>query len=134
MTKLTEIEGIGDVYAQKLKEAGIETTDALLGACATPKGRKDLADSTGAGTKLIMKWANRVDLARIKGVGGEYADLLECAGIDTVPELGQRNAENLHAKITEVNAEKNLTRRLPSVDQVGAWVDQAKALPRVLTY
>jgi predicted flap endonuclease-1-like 5' DNA nuclease len=134
MAKIITVEGIGDVYAQKLMGAGIDTTEALLEKGATPQGRKELAEKTGIGAKSILEWVNRVDLLRIKGVGEEYSDLLEAVGVDTVPELAQRNAENLHAKMREVNEEKELVRRLPTLSQVGDWIEQAKALPRVITY
>jgi predicted flap endonuclease-1-like 5' DNA nuclease len=134
MAKLEIVEGIGDVYAAKLREAGIPTTEALLKAGATPQGRKELADKAGIGGKLILEWVNHVDLFRIKGVGEEYSDLLEEAGVDTVVELAQRNAANLYAKMGQVNAEKELVRRLPTLGQVSDWIEQAKALPRVLTY
>lgn len=134
MTKLTEVEGIGEVYAQKLKDAGVATTNALLKQGATSKGRKGIAEKTGVGEKLILEWVNHVDLFRIKGVGEEYADLLEEAGVDTVPELAQRNPENLYQKLGAINEEKKLVRRPPSQAQVGDWIEQAKALPRVITY
>ncbi len=134
MTKLTEVEGIGEIYAQKLKDAGIATTEALLETGATPAGRKELEETTGISSKLLLKWINRADLFRIKGVGEEYADLLEVAGVDTVPELAQRNPENLAQKLVEINEEKKLVRRTPTPDQVKDWVEQAKQLPRVLTY
>lgn len=134
MTKLTVVEGIGEVYAAKLKEIGIQTTEALLEAGATPKGRQTLEEKTGIGHALILKWVNHVDLFRIKGISEEYSDLLEAAGVDTVPELAQRNAENLHAKMQEVNAEKKLVRKLPALSQVSDWIEQAKALPRAITY
>ncbi len=134
MTKLTTIEGIGEVYAAKLKEAGIRTTEALLEACKTPQGRKDLAEKTGISEKLVLEWANRADLFRISGVGEEYADLLEASGVDTVPELARRNADNLYAKMQEVNAEKKLVRKMPTRNQVAGWIEQAKSLPRVMTY
>jgi len=134
MTKLTEIEGIGDIYAAKLKDAGIATTEALLDKGATPGGRKKLEETTGISGKLLLKWINRADLFRIKGVGEEYADLLEVAGVDTVPELAQRNPENLAQKLIEINEEKKLVRRTPAPDQVEDWVAQAKHLPRVINY
>lgn len=98
------------------------------------KGRDALAEKTGISDKLILKWANRADLDRISGVGSEYADLLEAAGVDTVPELAQRKPENLHKKMVEVNEEKNLVRKMPTLKQVEDWVDQAGKLPRVLNY
>ena len=134
MTKLIEIEGIGDVYAQKLQDVGINTTEALLEAGANPAGRKDLAEKTGISPKLLLEWINRADLSRVKGIGEEYADLLEAAGVDTVPELAQRNAANLHAKMVEVNEAKSLVRKTPSANQVADWVAQAKELPRVINY
>ena len=134
MTKITEVEGIGAVYAEKLAEAGITSTQALLEQGSSPKGRKAIVDNTGISNTLVLKWVNRADLFRVKGIGEEYADLLEVAGVDTVPELAQRNAENLYKKISEVNAEKNLVRKLPGASQVADWVSQAKALPRKITY
>ena len=132
--KLTEVEGIGEAYSQKLKDAGIETTDALLDKGASPRGRGELADATGIGGKLILEWVNLVDLFRIKGISEEYADLLEEAGVDTVRELAQRNPENLYQKLVAVNGEKKLVRRLPGQGQVGDWIEQAKNLPRAVTY
>jgi predicted flap endonuclease-1-like 5' DNA nuclease len=134
MTKLTAIEGIGETYAATLAEAGITTTEHLLDSCATPKGRTDLAASTGISKKLVLKWANRADLARIKGIGEEYADLLEYSGVDTVPDLARRVPENLHAKMVEVNDEKSLVRQTPSLKSVTDWIGQAKELPRIMTY
>ena len=134
MAKLIAIEGIGEVYARKLNDAGLQTTEDLLEACKTPQGREELAEKTGISGKLLLEWTNLADLFRIKGIGEEYSDLLEEAGVDTVPELAQRNADNLHAKLAEVNAEKSLVRRLPAASQVADWVEQAKALPRVITY
>ena len=134
MTKLESIEGIGEKYADQLREAGVGSQESLLGKGANPKGRKELAEATGISGKLILKWVNRADLARIKGVGEEYADLLEYSGVDTVPELAQRNPENLFAKMTEVNEAKKLVRSMPSAKQVAEWVAQAKELPRIMTY
>ena len=134
MAKLTKIEGIGEFYAQKLREAGIATTQALLEKGATPKGRQEIAEKTDISEKLILEWVNHVDLFRIKGVGEEYSDLLEAAGVDTVPELAQRNPEHLYQKLVAVNQEKELVRRLPNQAQVSDWVEQAKRLPRVITY
>lgn len=134
MTKLVTVEGIGQVYAQKLEDAGITNTDLFLQKGTTPKGRQELAEATGISGKLILEWLNHVDLFRIKGVSEEYADLLEAAGVDTVPELAQRNPENLFQKLGEVNQAKKLVRRLPGANQVASWVEQAKDLPRVLEY
>lgn len=134
MARIIDIEGIGPVYAEKLAAAGITTVEALLKAGASPKGREALEEETGIGHKLILEWVNLADLFRIKGVGEEYSDLLEEAGVDTVPELAQRNAENLYAKLQEVNAAKELVRRLPTQSQVADWIGQAKNLDRVVTY
>jgi hypothetical protein len=129
-----KVEGIGQVYAGKLKEMGITTTAALLRAGATPKGRKELAEQSGISPKQILKWVNRVDLARIKGISEQYADLLEAAGVDTVPELAQRNADSLLQKLVETNEAKRLVRRLPTLGMVSSWIAQAKELPRVIVY
>ncbi len=134
MTKLQKIEGIGDVYAAKLEEAGVSTVEALLEEGKTPKGRATLGEKTGISDKLLLKWINRADLFRIKGIGEEYGDLLEMAGVDTVPELAQRNPENLYNKLCQVNEERQLVRRLPTLAQVTDWIAQAKELPRVITY
>jgi predicted flap endonuclease-1-like 5' DNA nuclease len=135
MTKLIEIEGIGKVYAQTLAEkAGLETVEGFLQAAATPKGREELAEKTGISPKLILEWANRADLSRLKGVGEEYSDLLEAAGVDTVRELAQRNPDNLYEKLKEVKEQKKLVRRLPGKADVARWVEEAKSLPPILTY
>jgi predicted flap endonuclease-1-like 5' DNA nuclease len=134
MANLLMIEGVGEKYAQKLKGAGIKSTDALLKMGSTPKGRKEIAAKTGIGDSLILEWVNHVDLFRIKGVGEEYADLLEEAGVDTVVELATRNPENLLQKMAEVNLEKKLVRRMPVLSMVLSWVEQAKHLPRMINY
>jgi predicted flap endonuclease-1-like 5' DNA nuclease len=134
MAKIVDVEGIGTKYADKLTKAGIATTGVLLKAGATPKGRKELAEKTGIGDALILKWVNHVDLYRIKGVGSEYSELLEAAGVDTILELAQRKAANLIQKIVAVNQEKKLVRKLPVESQVADWIEQAKKLPRVINY
>jgi predicted flap endonuclease-1-like 5' DNA nuclease len=135
MARIINIEGIGPHYKQMLKEkADITTTEALLKACASPQEREVLAGKTGISSTLILEWANLADLFRIKGVGEEYSDLLEEAGVDTVVELAQRNPDNLYQGLQETNERKALVRRLPSLEQVKDWVTQAKKLPRVLTY
>jgi len=134
MTKLVDIEGIGPVYAAKLQKAGVGSAEALLDQGATPKGRKEIGEKSGISDGLILEWVNHVDLYRIRGVGSEYADLLEEAGVDTVPELAQRKPEHLLEKMTAVNAEKKLVRRLPVLSQVQSWVEQAKKLERKVTY
>jgi predicted flap endonuclease-1-like 5' DNA nuclease len=135
MARIIDIEGIGPEYKQRLKEqAGITTTEALLKSCTTPEQREELAMRVGVSPKLILEWANLADLFRIKGVGEEYSDLLEEAGVDTVVELAQRNPENLYTALQETNDEKLLVRRMPALGQVRDWVAQAKNLPRLLTY
>ena len=134
MTKLTSIEGIGEKYGEELESAGVSTQEELLAKGATSAGRKKIAESTGISEKLLLEWVNQADLARIKGVGEEYADLLEAAGVDTVPELAQRNADNLLAAMETTNTEKKLVRQLPTKEQVSDWIDQAKALPRVIEH
>jgi predicted flap endonuclease-1-like 5' DNA nuclease len=134
MAKLEIIEGIGPVYAEKLRAAGIRSVNALLRAGATPEGRRDLEEKAGIGHEYILDWVNRADLMRIRGVGEEYSDLLEWAGVDTVPELAQRSADNLYKKILEVNEEKELVRRPPTRDMVARWIEQAKALGRAVSY
>ena len=134
MAKILDIEGIGPTYAQKLTAEGITTTDALLEVGATSKGREELSEKTGIAESLILEWVNLADLFRIKGVGEEYSDLLEEAGVDTVVELSRRNAENLHAKILEVNEAKQLVRRPPALSVVQNWIEQAKTLPRKVEY
>ncbi len=132
--KIEEIEGVGPAYAEKLSSAGIATTDDLLDKCASRKGRESTAEATGVSEKQLLKWANMADLMRISGVGEEYSELLEAAGVDTVKELRNRNAENLTAKMAEVNEEKKLTRALPAESQVEKWVEQAKGLDPLITH
>jgi len=107
MAKLAEIEGIGEAYAAKLEAVEVTSLEDFLKKCADKKGREEMAEKTGISEKLILNWVNRADLARIKGVSTQYADLLEAAGVDSVPELAQRNPDNLQAKMAEVNETKN---------------------------
>lgn len=134
MAKIIDVEGIGPKYADLLTRAGIVTTDSLLKAGASPKGRMELCEKTGIDHGLVLRWVNHVDLYRIKGVGSEYSELLESAGVDTVPELAQRNAANLLKKMAEVNLAKKLVRRLPVESQVASWIAQAAKLERMITY
>jgi predicted flap endonuclease-1-like 5' DNA nuclease len=126
--KITEIEGIGPARAEKLASAGITTTDHLLEQCGTAKGRAAVAEQTGFDAAHLLKLANMADLMRISGIGGEYSELLEAAGVDTVKELATRRPDNLTAKMAEVNAEKKLVRALPTEASVTKWVEQAKTL------
>lgn len=132
--KIIDVEGIGPVYAEKLQAAGIKTTEEYLAKCATPSGRKALAEETGISPKLILTWANHSDLFRINGIAGQFAELLEAAGVDTVKELKHRVPANLHAKLVEVNEAKNLCNRVPAVTEIERMVEQAKELPAVLEY
>ena len=132
--KIIDIEGIGDVYAQKLIAAGINKVSELLEKCAAPKGRKELAEATGISEKLILKWTNHADLFRINGVGPQFAELLEAAGVDTVKEFRHRVAENLQPKLEETNAAKNFCNRVPAVSEIQKMIDQAKELEPKMTY
>lgn len=132
--KLTEVEGIGTSFASKLQSAGCKSTDDLLEACGAPKGRKAMAEKTGISEKMLLRWTNMADLFRVKGIGEEYADLLEAAGVDTVPELARRNAASLREKMVAINEKKKLTRQVPAESQVAAWVAAAQSLPRIVTH
>ncbi len=132
--KIIDIQGVGPAYAEKLTAVGIDTAAKLLAKGACPKGRKELAEATGINDKLILKWCNHADLYRVKGVGPQFAELLEAAGVDTVKELGHRKPENLVEKMLEVNEEKHLVRRVPVLKEVVKMVDLAKELPGVMTY
>lgn len=134
MPSIIDIEGIGSVYKKKLKAIGVATTEKLLELGGTPKGRKELAEKTGIGETLILEWVNLSDLFRIKGVGSEYSDLLEEAGVDTVVELSKRVPKNLFDKMVEINTAKKLVRKMPVEKQVADWVNQAKKLPRLVSY
>jgi len=131
---IEKIEGIGAVFGAKLKAIGIDTTAELLNAALTEAARKALAEKAGLTAHQVLEWANRADLMRVKGIGEEYGDLLESAGVDTVKELKNRVAANLHQKLEEVNAAKSLVRRLPTLADVTDWIEQAKSLPATLTY
>ena len=132
--KTIDIEGVGDVYAEKLTAAGIIKVSDLLEKCAAPKGRAELAEATGISEKLILRWTNHADLFRIKGVGPQFAELLEAAGVDTVKELRHRVPENLWKKLEELNAERPLVGRVPALKEVTKMVAQAAELEPVITY
>ncbi|WP_373976119.1 DUF4332 domain-containing protein [Chitinibacter sp. SCUT-21] len=134
MTAIVDIEGVGETYAAKLKEAGVATVESLLEKGNTPKGRDALAEATGISGKLILKWVNHADLFRIKGVAGQFAELLEAAGVDTVAELARRNAANLTEALAKTNEEKKLAGSTPSLSQVEKWIAEAKELPRGVEY
>ena len=132
--KIIDIQGIGEAYAPKLIAIGIKTPDELLEACLTPGARKKVADKTGISGKLILKWANHADLFRISGIGPQYAELLEAAGVDTVQELRHRVPANLTAKMVEINKAKNLAQRDPSEKEVTKWIEEAGKLEAKMTY
>ncbi|MBR1889825.1 MAG: DUF4332 domain-containing protein [Alloprevotella sp.] len=132
--KIIDVEGIGEVYSKKLIEAGINTVEELLEKGKTPAGRKELAEKTEISPKLILTWTNHADLMRINGVGPQFSELLEAAGVDTVKELKHRVAENLQAKLEDVNTEKNLVNRVPALKEVEKMIEQAKELPAVMEY
>lgn len=132
--KIIDIEGIGNVNAKKLVEAGINTVDDLLQKAKTPAGRKTLEETTGISGKSILKWTNHADLMRINGVGPQFSELLEAAGVDTVKELKHRVAENLQQKLEEINNKRNLVNRVPSVSEVQKMINQAKELPAIMEY
>jgi len=134
MANIEDIEGIGPAYAEKLRASGISTVEKLLERGATRGGRQEIATTTGCRDDQVLRWVNHADLYRIKGVAAEFAELLEAAGVDSVPELAQRNPANLQKVMAEKNEEKKLTRRVPSESQVTAWVAEAKTLGRTVTH
>jgi predicted flap endonuclease-1-like 5' DNA nuclease len=131
---IADIEGIGPVYQERLGQGNITTMESLLEKGATRNGRSEIADSCGLDEGQILKWVNMADLYRVKGIGSEYAELLEAAGVDTVKELRHRSPANLHAKMQQVNEEKRLVRQLPSAEQVEIFVNEAKKLDPKITY
>ncbi|HEY7458703.1 MAG TPA: DUF4332 domain-containing protein [Xanthobacteraceae bacterium] len=131
---ITDIEGIGPAVAYRLKGLRIRTTTRYLEAAKNPRGRKALAEKTGVDAGRILKWANMADMMRIKGIGEEYSELLEAAGVDTVRELKHRNPKNLAQAIAAANARRKLVRLLPSEKRIIKWIAQANALPLKITY
>ena len=131
---LSDIEGIGPATVEKLAQAGVHTPLDLLNAGATKKGRTELAHQTGISTTQLLKWVNRVDLSRVKGIGPQYADLLEASGVDTPKELASRNPDHLVATLTATNESKHLVHQVPSMSQVRAWIKSAKKLKPVVEY
>jgi predicted flap endonuclease-1-like 5' DNA nuclease len=134
VTKIIEIEGIGEKYAAALEGAGIGTTEKLLDQGGSPSGRSAIAEKAGVTPEKVLEWVNRADLMRVNGIGSEYSDLLEAAGVDTVKELAARRADNLHAKLDEINSAKQLVRRAPTAGEVEKWVTEAKTLPAKVSY
>jgi len=134
MASIDSIEGIGGSYAKTLEDAGIASVEALLEAGAEKASRVALAAKTGISEKLLLKWVNMADLFRVRGVASQYAELLECAGVDTVAELAQRNANSLHAAVKKANEEKQVVRQIPALSVVESWVAEAKKLPRKVNH
>ena len=134
MARIIDIEGIGPAVAEKLRGVGVRSTASLLKRAANTKGRQELASVVHIHESQLLKWVNHADLFRIHGIGSEYSELLEAAGVDTVPELRQRNAPALHDTLVKANEAKKLVRKLPSVAQVAEWIEEAKTLPRVIEY
>jgi predicted flap endonuclease-1-like 5' DNA nuclease len=134
MTHINEIEGIGATYRQKLESAGINSVEGLLQTAATPNGRKELESKTGIGHHHLLRWVNQADLFRVRGIGRQYAELLEAAGVDSVLELAQRRPDHLNAKLIEINDKHHHVKSVPTAAQVEKWIEEAKALPRVVEY
>jgi len=132
--KISDIQGIGPANAEKLANAGIRSTEALLKKGASAEDRKEIEKMTGIGNHLILEWVNMADLYRIKGVGSQFSELLRKTGVNTVVELSKRVPKHLYAEMVEINQTKNLVNRMPTMDQVEEWIKQAKKLPRVMTY
>jgi predicted flap endonuclease-1-like 5' DNA nuclease len=132
--KIEDVEGIGPAFAEKLQGAGVATVEALLDRAGPRKGRETLAEVTGISPKLILEWTNHADLMRIKGVGPEYADLLEAAGVDSCAELAQRNAANLTRTFGELDAARNTVRRIPSESEVTRWIEEAATMSKVVEH
>lgn len=132
--KIEDVEGIGPVYAEKLAAAGVKDTEGLLEKAASRKGREDLEEATGISGKLILKWVNHADLMRVSGIGGQYAELLEEAGVDTVKELRNRNPKNLAEALAAANEKRKLTGNVPSTSMVEKWVEQAKGMEPMVTH
>jgi len=132
--KISDIEGIGPSYAQKLAKANIKSVGGLLKKCCDKKGRKSVSQTTGIDDSMLLKWANMADLFRVKGVGSEYSELLEASGVDTVKEMRNRNAFNLYEKMKEVNVKKKLVRQMPGLKKVEGFIESAKKLDPVITH
>jgi predicted flap endonuclease-1-like 5' DNA nuclease len=132
--RIEEIEGVGPAFAQKLMAAGVPTIEALLEQGSKAAERARLAASTGISEQVLLKWVNTADLMRVKGIGSEYSELLEVAGVDSATELAQRRPENLHARLEEINDARKLVRRVPTLQEVERWVAEARRLPKVVTH
>ncbi len=134
MANLTKIVGIEPTFVERLKKTGITTTEALLERGSSPKGRQEICKVTGISEDKVLRLVNLSDLFRIKGIGEEYSDLLDAAGVDTVPEMATRNAKNLYETLVTINQERNIVRQVPSQTTINKWIENAKTLPRVIKY
>ena len=134
MYKIIEVEGIGPAYAEKLSKIKVSTTEDLLKHCATSGGRKKAAEETGVSETLLLKWSNLADLMRVSGIGPQFSELLEAAGVDTIKELRTRKAENLATKMAEVNAAKKLAKTAPTASVIQGWIEAAKKMEPTISY
>ncbi|MBV9106733.1 MAG: DUF4332 domain-containing protein [Verrucomicrobia bacterium] len=134
MKHINEIEGIGPSHAEKLESHGIRTVEDLLKSGATPNAREELVKQTGISHHLILKWVNEADLFRVKGIARQYTELLRSAGVDSVKELAQRRADHLHEELAAINREKKHVHEVPGVNAIERWIEEAKALPGMVTY
>ncbi|HEY7331404.1 MAG TPA: DUF4332 domain-containing protein [Candidatus Limnocylindria bacterium] len=132
--KIVDVEGIGPVFAEKLGAAGCQTTDDLLRAGATRAGRASLAAQTGINEGMLLEWVNHVDLMRIRGVGSEFSDMLEAAGVDSPAELARRNAANLAQTFGELDMARNTTRRIPGEKEVAGWIEEAQRMEKLVEH
>ncbi|MGD2144816.1 MAG: DUF4332 domain-containing protein [Anaerolineae bacterium] len=133
MAEVTEIGGIGQVYAQRLAEARIGTTQVLLKRGATSEGREKIAKKAGVSARRVLTWVNKADLMRIKGVGKEYANLLDAAAVHTVKQLAQQRPDRVTEKLLTVNEERYLVQRVPGQETVEEWIKAARHLPPILS-
>ena len=134
MSSIDAIEGLAAKNATRLRKAGVRTTEALLKKAGARRGRRELSKAASLAEKQILQWVNRADLMRVKGIGSEYSDLLEAAGVDTIKELRNRSATALTKKMTEINQSKKLVRRLPTEDMVRTWIAEAKKLAPIVSH
>ena len=132
--RIDEIEGIGPAFKEKLTEAGITDTEKLLETCASKSGRVKMSEQTGLTTGQLLKWADMADLMRVSGIGRQFGELLKASGVDTIKELRTRRADNLTAKLAEVNAEKKLAKAVPAESQVQKWIDSAKETEPLISH
>lgn len=132
MRKLVQLEGIGVKFIELLQQAGIEDQRELLEACKNHKGRETLAQETGINPKLLLKWTQQADLARINGIGEDYAELLEQSGVESIPALAQYDARKLYTNMEIINEKNKLVKHMPSISLIKSWISQAKKLPSIL--